>query len=205
MGFFDHRLSDMQNARIFAFGKCYATHHGTRGLEHGAHRERGSVNQGFKLLLVRVKIQRPGRSARLHSRLGDSMCNPWQQPRVERFRNQVFRTEIQAFAPVGDFHLRRRRRPRQLGDRLDASNLHLVVEFSRADIKRSSEDERETEHIVDLVRIIRSPGRNERVGSCFVCFFRHDFGHWIRQREYDRPARHFRYIFFGQQVGPRQA
>src|SRR3546814_2574554 len=46
---------------------------------------------------------------------------------------------------------------RELGDRVRGGDLHLLVDRGRPDVERAAEDEGEAQHVVDLVRIVRTP------------------------------------------------
>ena len=58
------------------------------------------------------------------------------------------------------------------------------------DVERAAEDEGEAQDVVDLVRIVRPPRRDDRVGPRCARIGRRDFGIGVRHREDDRRGRH---------------
>ena len=48
------------------------------------------------------------------------------------------------------------------GDRVAGRDLHPLRDPTRADVERAAEDTREREHVVDLVRVVGAPGRDDR-------------------------------------------
>src|SRR5262244_4262611 len=55
------------------------------------------------------------------------------------------------------------------GDGVGSSQLHLVVDQTRADVQESPEEARETEHVVDLVRVITTArGHHADVAECLL-------------------------------------
>jgi hypothetical protein len=73
-----------------------------------------------------------------------------------------------------------------------AGDLHRLVDDRRADIERAAEDVRETQRVVDLVRIVRTARRDDRVLAHGARFFRKNLRRRIGEREDDRPLRHAR-------------
>ena len=53
---------------------------------------------------------------------------------------------------------------REGGERLGGRDLHLVIDRRGAHIERAAEDIGKAQDIVDLVRIVRTAGRDDRVG-----------------------------------------
>ena len=100
----------------------------------------------------------------LRSRPARPPARPSDQARVERPRDQVFRPEAEFLRAIGGGDHVGLLGLRQLGDRPHGRELHLFVDRRRADIQRAAEDEREAEDVVDLVRVVRPPGRDDRVG-----------------------------------------
>ena len=78
----------------------------------------------------------------------------------------------------------------QLGDRLHRRQLHLVGDGGRAHIQRTAEDEGEAQHVVDLIRIVRTPGGDERVIAHRLHRLGQDLRGRIGEREDHRPGRH---------------
>ena len=88
----------------------------------------------------------------LHRRLGDRGGDDLHQPRVERRGDDVVAAEAVRAPAIGRGDFLGHRLARQLGERLGGGDLHLLVDRRRAHVERAAEDEREAEHVVDLVR-----------------------------------------------------
>jgi hypothetical protein len=65
-------------------------------------------------------------------------------------------------------------------------DLHFLVDRGRAHVERAAEDEREAQHVVDLVRIVRTAGGDDRIGARRHGIGRGDFGIGIGHGEDDR-------------------
>ena len=69
-------------------------------------------------------------------------------------------------------------------------HLHALRDFGSANVESTSEDVWETQNIVDLVRVIGAPSRDD----CIIAHFEHLFGKnlriGVRQREYQWARRH---------------
>ncbi len=70
--------------------------------------------------------------------------------------------------------------------------LHLLVHRRRADVERAAEDEREAQHVVDLVREVGAPGGDDRVGARRLGDVGHDLGLGIGERQDQRLVGHQR-------------
>jgi len=66
--------------------------------------------------------------------------------------------------------------------------LHGLVDRARADVQRTSEDTREGEHVVDLIRIVRAPGGHDPHVVADVLGLH--LGRGIGHREDDRSGAH---------------
>src|SRR3546814_2722636 len=69
------------------------------------------------------------------------------------------------------------------------SDLHRVVDPRRTHVERAAKDEREAEHVVDLVGIIRPAGGDDHVGPHALGVGRADLGIGVRHHEHDRLGR----------------
>ena len=79
--------------------------------------------------------------------------------------------------------------------RLRGRDFHRVVDGRGLHVEGASKDEREAEHIVDLVWIVGASGRNDGVRADGVHLFRRDFRVWVGHGEDDRPVGHRSYHF----------
>ena len=128
-----------------------------------------------------------------------------EQPCVERFWYQVGRSESQLLVLVDTGDLIRRCTLGKRRDGVHTGDFHGVVDSCCANIKGTPEQERVTQHVVDLVRIIRPARRNDRVGTCLKGDFRQYLRRRIGQRQDERVARHFLHHLIAQHIGRRQA
>ena len=90
-------------------------------------------------------------------------------------------------------------------DRLGGGDLHLLIDLAGTYIKRAAKDVGKAEDIVDLVRIVRAPGGDDRVGPDLLGLFRHDLRHRVGHGENDRAIGHRPYHLRAQRAGHRQA
>jgi hypothetical protein len=97
------------------------------------------------------------------------------QARVEGLGNQVFRAEGQVGDAIGRGHDVGLLGLRQLGDGVHGGDLHLAGDGGGAAIERAAEDVGEAQHVVDLVRIVRTAGGDDGVVAHGLDFFRQDF------------------------------
>ena len=132
--FVDHHLRGTQHAFFLAFGKRDAFVLGLLGhVENRAHRRARGINEGLQFFPVGIHV---GDRALRHPRFGrckrHRRGNAHHQPRVERLRNQIFRTKAQIHARVGGgdhfalFGLG------QFGDGVHRGDFHLDRDRGRA-------------------------------------------------------------------------
>ena len=77
----------------------------------------------------------------------------------------------------------------QRGKRKRGCHLHFLVDLPRAAGKRSFEYARERQHVVDLIRVVGTPGAHDcRPGG--LGGLGHDLGRGICHREHNRPGVH---------------
>jgi len=70
---------------------------------------------------------------------------------------------------------------------------------------RAAEDEREAEHVIDLIGKVAAPGRDDGIGTHGANLIGQDLGLGIGEREHDWLLRHLRYHFAGNRTGDREA
>src|SRR5690606_7427392 len=127
------------------------------------HQQAGTVDELPQLLAVGHHVlDRTLGDAGVHRGLGHGRGQLDQQARVEWTGDQVFGAEVRDLvavgaAQVGGFLARRRR------DGVHAGDLHLLVDAGRADVQRATEQVGEAQGVVDLVRVVRTAGGDDRV------------------------------------------
>ena len=144
------------------------------------------------------------RDAGIDGGLRDRRRNGRNQTRVERHRNDVVRPIAQAAPGIGGGDFVRDVFARQLGQRLGGGDFHFVVDRPCADVQRAAEDIRKTEHVVDLVRVIRPAGCEDRVLAHFAGFFRGDFRIGVGHGEDDGLVGHGSDHILGDRAGDRK-
>ena len=145
---------------------------GRRGEDRLHHRAR-RINEALQRAPIGFDVrERPRGDAAVDRRLRHRRRDRQDQARVERTRDEEVRPEAQILRAVGRADHVRLLGLRQFGDRPHGGELHLLVDRGRADVERAAEDEREAEDVVDLVRIVRAAGRDDRVGPDLLGEFR---------------------------------
>ena len=187
----DHDLHRAQHALVLALGIDDGTRRVLGRSEQRLHDEAGVVDELLERVAVRAEIlDRARGDARIHRRSCDRGRDLHDQPRVERLRDQIFGPEAQVLLAVcrrDDVRLLGRG---EVGDRLHRSDLHRLVDRRRADIERPAEDERKAEDVVDLVRVVRTAGSDDRIRPRLLGQIGEDFGLGIREGEDERVCRH---------------
>ncbi len=69
-------------------------------------------------------------------------------------------------------------------------DFHRARHRRRAAVQRAAEDEREAQHIVDLIRKVGAPGGDDRIAAYRLDQIRHDLRQGIRERQNQRVGRH---------------
>ena len=187
-----HHLRGPQHALVLAFGIDHADRLGLGLGKHRLHDEAGTEGKALQLraILLEARDGSAG-NTRFHGRSCDRGRNAQDQPRIERARDQRARAKPLRFTAVeaGGDRIDRRI-ARELGDGIDRGLLHLLIDRGGADVERAAEDEGKAQDVVDLVREVRAPGADHRVGPRFARFVRHDLRVWIGQRHDQRMIRH---------------
>src|SRR6185295_9799512 len=88
-------------------------------------------------------------------------------------------------------------------DRVRRSKFHRLVDSRSSACKSAAEDAGKREHVVDLVRIVRSARRDYSYVRSGI--LRHDFRNRVRHREYDRLLSHVLHVFYINNAGNGQS
>ena len=136
-----------------------------------------AIDEALESLPIRIEIgDRTARHGALHRGARDGGRDLQDQTRIERFWDDVVGTKDRGGAAVsGRDHLARLH-TRELRDGFYRGDLHRLVDRGRIHVQRATEDEREAEDVVDLVRIVRAPGGDDRVGASGAHLVGQDFG-----------------------------
>ncbi len=188
--FFDQHAAGTQDLFVVAFGKHNLFRIGLGLVNHGARDFVGLAQSPFELSAIGIEIDRFLGDSAAHGGFGHGGGFPHQHARIERLGNKILATKLQAWHSVGaanrigDVFLGK------IGERVSGRQLHFFIDGSGAHIESPAKDEREPEHIVDLVGIVRAAGRDDDVGAGGLRFVVGDLGVRIRHSEDDRIGRH---------------
>ena len=114
------------------------------------------------MVLIHIRKRTLGHAA-FHGSTRHGRGHNTHQARIKRLGNKVVRPERQLLPAVGLGGLGACGGAGKLGNSVDTSQLHRIVDLGRTHVQRTAEDERETQHVVDLVGEIRPARRNQRV------------------------------------------
>ena len=206
--FVDDRARGVQHALVLAFGEDDALvfgRDGFGGAEHRLHDDAGMVDEGGKLFDIGGEVFDGARGhARIHRRFGDRRGDAHNQARVEGFRDDVFGAERKFFAAIGGGDFVVLPGAGKLGNGGDTGELHFFGDGGRAHIQRATENEGEAQHVVDLVRVVRTPGGDDAIRTGAFGVFRADFRVRVGERENQRARRHFLHHFGFEHAGRGQ-
>ena len=90
--------------------------------------------------------------------LGYGSADLGDKSRIDGFRDEVFATKGQVVHLIYIVHHVGNGLLGQVGNSVNSGQLHLFVDGSSMNIKRTTEDIGEADHIVDLVRIVCTAG-----------------------------------------------
>ena len=158
-----------------------------------------------QLLAVGVQVKLLARHAGRHRRGRHRRRHPLDQPGVQRLGHDVLGAEAQALQTVGAQHAVGHVLPRQRGQGVRGRHLHLLVDRARPHVQRAAEDEREAQHVVDLVGVVRAAGGDDGVGPRGARQLVVDLRVGVGHRKDQRPLRHRRQHLGFQHVGGREA
>ena len=135
-------------------------------------------------------VYRTGSNTAVHG----SFCHTWRyfhhQARIKRLGNKVVPTKAKGFATISCRNHIRCFLGRDIRDGLYRSCLHFAIDFSCTNIKRTTKQKWKTEYVVDLIRVIRSTGRNDGIIPHTVHQIRTDFRVRIGQCQNKWRCRH---------------
>ena len=180
----------LEDAGVLALGKCdpLRRHLGTP--RQAAHHLPRAPETGVQLRPVLVDVDHPARHTGAHRRPRYGRRHPQKDPGIERFWDQVVGTEPQPLDAIGAHHRIRHLLLGQGRERARRRHLHLLVDLLGTHVERPAENEREAQHVVHLIGIVRAAGRDDRVTARLARLFRCDLRIGIGQREHDRTFGH---------------
>ena len=194
------------DAHIFALGKGDAQRVGAGALNNRLHRKSALVKEQCQFLLIFAEVfNRTAGNAAIHRRLGDGNRNGGNQARVKRFGDDIILAVNERLPAISGHDFLAGRRLGKIGDGIHRRHFHRLIDGGRAHIERATEQVREAENVIDLVRIIRAAGGDNRVIAYLVHLLRHDFRHRVGKRQHQRFRRHRLHHLAGEQSRLRDA
>ncbi|CUJ69269.1 Uncharacterised protein [Achromobacter xylosoxidans] len=196
--FVHHYLHRAQHALVLAFGEHDAgraafAHDALGGREQRLHEGAGVVHELLQLLFVGFQVgQRTRGHAAFHGGLGHRRRDAHDQARIERLGNQVLGTERNVVGAVSRGHHLVLLFLGQLGDGVHRRLFHFTGDGGGAHVQRPAEDVREAQHVVDLVRVVRTARCHHHVVAHGMGEFGQDLGRGIGQRQDQRARAHGR-------------
>ena len=186
----DQNLRGSQYFVLLAFRKHDALGRLLGFVDHDAHHALHLAQAAFQLFTIFEKIHRLLRYARIHGRLGHSSRLPQQHARIERFGDDVLRTEFETFHAVSAADGIRDLLTRELGQGVSSGQLHRVVDGGGSYVQRASKNEGKAQYVVHLVRIIGPSGGDNGIRPGFDGYVVGNFGIRICEREHDGVVGH---------------
>ena len=135
-------------------------------------------------------LDRPQGHAALKRRLRHRRRDLHHEARVEGLGNQIFRAKSQLFAGIGSGNHFALLGLREFGNGMHGRNFHLQRNRGCPRIERTAKNVREAQHIVNLVRIVRTPRGHDRIAAHRPDFFGQNFRCRIGQRKNKRLGGH---------------
>ncbi len=189
-------LDRTQHPQIFGFGIDDPLWIVPRLREERPHEDPGVIHVLRQLPAISLEVgDRPRRDPALHRRARHGGRDALDEARIERARNQILGSEAFRAITIGvgdDLRLL------GLGEPCDSvyrCDLHLRGDAGGAHIERAAENEGKTENVVDLVRVVGSTRRDDRVGSHRLGKLGEDLRFRVGERQDERPVGHARNHF----------
>src|SRR5262249_17575567 len=150
----DDDLCRAQHALILAFSQNEGFAAPLCHREDRLHRIAGVVDETTELLTIGVHIDdRTSRDSRIGRGPGHRRRDYLDQTRVERFWDEVVAAKAKTLALVRGRNDLGYLRHREIRERADGGEFHLLVDGRRPAVERAPEDEWEAQDIVDLIGI----------------------------------------------------
>ena len=186
-----HHLHRAQHTVVFTFGVHHTFGLRLGSVEHRAHEHAGLVHKPRQAFTVRSHVFD---GAGCHTGVGSGLRhgggNLQDQARVERGRDQVVGAKHQLLSGVGCGHLVAGLGLGQVGNLAHTGQLHFFGDLGCAAVECAAEDVGETQHVVDLVRIVRTARGDDAVRPRGLGQLGADFRLGVGQRQDDRLACH---------------
>ena len=156
--------SSLHHRWMCAFGKHYALWVHACSIVQVACKLGFLTEQLHKVLLVSVPVGNGFACySAFDSSLGNSRAHFCDKTWVYWFRYEIFRTEREVVDMINLINNIWHRLLGKVGDGMYGSHLHLLVNSLGMNVEGATEDVRETNNVVNLVRIVASSGRHKHV------------------------------------------
>ena len=179
------------NLFFFTFRKYHALRVLPHAFGNGFQRAHCRIQPIRQIARIALQIRQGlARHAAIHRSLGNSGRNARNQARIEGIGDDVFRAEAKRLARTRARDFFRHIFPRQHGQRFSSGNFHRVIDGRSAHIQGATENKGKAQNIIDLVRVIRTPGRDNAIRPRRARLIRGDFRIGVSHGENDRLWRH---------------
>ena len=168
-------LAGAQDLALFAFGEDDALGRPLRLVDHAAHHFVGPAQAALQLFAVLLDVDRPLRHAGIHGGLRHRGGFPNQHARIEGLGNDVLAAELEALHVVGAQHGIGHVFLGQGGQRAGGGQHHFIVDGGGAHVQRAAENEREPQHVVHLVGVVRAAGGHDGIRAAWPSRHRRRF------------------------------
>ncbi|VTR67337.1 Chloramphenicol acetyltransferase (fragment) [Desulfosarcina cetonica] len=181
-----HQVGGADDHRMLSFGQDDALGAALGPKEDLAHELPLRSQAGLQLLDIdRPFGQGRARHTAFHGGFGHGRHHFEQHPRIQWLGDDVVGTEMNRLAAIGADHRVGNVLAGQVGQGVHGGLLHGFVDLGGAHVQGAAEDEGKSQHVVDLVGIIRTAGGHDGVGPDGLGGVVVDFGIRIGQGEDD--------------------
>ena len=101
--------------------------------------------------------------ATIHCRFCHRRSHRCQQSWIHRLRNNILGTKTQVLFIVCHHHTFRHGLHRQICNRTDSSEFHFFIDLRCSYIECTSENKRKSQHVIHLIRVIRSSRCHDQI------------------------------------------
>src|ERR1700733_2389212 len=188
--FLDQDVAGAQDLFVIAFGEDDLLGVHLRLVDHGARDFVGLAEPALELGTVGFEINWFLGDSGAHRGLGDGGGFPHQHTGIEGFGDQIFTAELQtldavrAADGVGDIFFC------QIGESVGCSELHFFVDGGGTNVEGSTENEGESENVVDLVGIVGASSGDDDITAAGLSLGVSNFGVGVGHGEDDRIGGH---------------
>ena len=164
------------------------------------------TKQNAERLLILVPILNIlTRYATLYSSTCHCRADLSDESRVDGLGDEIVAAKGQIVDLIDIVHHIRHRLLGEVCNGMDSSQFHLFVNGTGMHVEGTTEDVWETDDIIDLVRIVGTPGRHQYIGASLHSVLVGDLRHRVGQSEDDRTGSHRAYHILREHIALRES